>query len=238
MDNSPLKGLPAEIRNNIYELALTQDGPVMLGKEDSSWSWRRISDTKTQPLALTKTCKAIHSECTQLFYSINTFILRVGANISQYGLRLMVHRFRMGIGAANFSALRDVKVDFGEFSYQGRNGLFLMDLQHFLPWWPRLLFSVPDVDALRIKFSTSADASSGSFNSDHELSLIKLADDWDAISDKLDEEHRTMLFHARSPKDRHQCEAFGHLVKFVKSNRQVVLDMEKHRSGKILPEQD
>jgi hypothetical protein len=238
MDNSPLKGLPAEIRNNIYELALTQEGPVMLRKEDSSWSWRRIKDTKTQPLALTRTCKAIRSECTQLFYSINTFIMRVGSNISQYGFRLMVHRFRAGIGAANFSALRDVKVDFGEFSYQGRNGLFLMDLQHFLPRWPRLLLSVPDVDAFRIKFSTSADASSGSFYSDHELSLIKLADDWDAISDELDEKRKTMLLNARSPKDTRQCEEFDDLIKFMKSNRHVVLDMEKRSSGKVVPEQD
>ncbi|KAK4554393.1 hypothetical protein LTR86_008601 [Recurvomyces mirabilis] len=72
MENSPLSRLPAELRSQIYELALTVAQPIEIKLQH---------DTKTVkaagvPLALTSTCRSIRKETLKLFYSINKFVLR------------------------------------------------------------------------------------------------------------------------------------------------------------------
>lgn len=62
---SPLLRLPAELRNRIYELALTRQGPRKMIK-----AWDRPG---RQP-GLTRTCRAIRAEALPIFYSINEFL--------------------------------------------------------------------------------------------------------------------------------------------------------------------
>lgn len=58
---SPLFRLPGELRNKIYEYALTKRHPVLVNSEGF----------KVPPLLLT--CHAIRSEALSLFYILNTF---------------------------------------------------------------------------------------------------------------------------------------------------------------------
>lgn len=74
MDCSPLNRLPAELRNEIYELVLTAPGPIFTrySYKDDNW----ICDMRFKYgnlLAITQTCKRIHTECEGVFFSLNTF---------------------------------------------------------------------------------------------------------------------------------------------------------------------
>jgi hypothetical protein len=193
---------------------------------------------ETHAIALAKTCRAIRSECTQLFYATNTFVLHVDPNIGAYSVRQMVVEFHNGIGARNFSALRDFTVDFGDFTCRGWDGTPVMDLQHSLPSWLSALLPLPNVDAFHIRFSTSVDASSGTYHHDHELSVIKPADDWATISNKLIEKRKAMLSDAKTLTDTYACVVFDRLINYMKHNRPVVVDMTKRSSGKAVSERD
>ncbi len=83
MDNSPLKRLPAELRNEISKLVLDHDGclqvrynewPARLVIEDSAYhsnpSW-----PDPYRLALAQTCKQLRGETKGLFFSTNYFIV-------------------------------------------------------------------------------------------------------------------------------------------------------------------
>ncbi|KAF2171132.1 hypothetical protein M409DRAFT_19102 [Zasmidium cellare ATCC 36951] len=67
MDNSPLNKLSAELRNQIYELALTSDNPVS------------ISDGSAVQPPLTRTCKQIRSESLLLSYGLNSITAIISA---------------------------------------------------------------------------------------------------------------------------------------------------------------
>ena len=84
MDKSPLQELPAELRNQIYELALYErEGVgVCVTPQSAHIGWERKGELEARlpvrlgnPLALTMTCKAIREESLGLFYSINRFTL-------------------------------------------------------------------------------------------------------------------------------------------------------------------
>lgn len=71
MDASPLNKLPAELRNNIYELALHNPGGIDI---DVMFANKIITAQASQQLlALTETCKQIRQESLPLFYATNTF---------------------------------------------------------------------------------------------------------------------------------------------------------------------
>ncbi|KAK5115850.1 hypothetical protein LTR85_009444 [Meristemomyces frigidus] len=81
MDHSPLARLPAELRNEIYELALTQaEAVVDIGQR---WEWRARGGGIYQvtsigeALAITKTCKQIRQESASIFFSTNTFDIKL-----------------------------------------------------------------------------------------------------------------------------------------------------------------
>lgn len=80
MENSPLAKLPAELRNNIWELALRADKPVEVTGDyyieappvDFKLAPNQVQEM-AKALALTQTCRQIHSECILLFFHVNTF---------------------------------------------------------------------------------------------------------------------------------------------------------------------
>lgn len=76
METSRLGKLSAEIRNHIYELALTQDEPINITSNEVPFGRQRLSryNKNQHPLALALTCRQAHHECLQLFYASNSFI--------------------------------------------------------------------------------------------------------------------------------------------------------------------
>ncbi|EME43904.1 hypothetical protein DOTSEDRAFT_71643 [Dothistroma septosporum NZE10] len=74
MDHSPLKKLPAELRNQIAELVLHHEGDFQITHEDCKhFKLRPNSNHPAHPHGLASTCKQLHHECMQLFYSLNEF---------------------------------------------------------------------------------------------------------------------------------------------------------------------
>ncbi|KAK4965487.1 hypothetical protein LTR42_012243 [Elasticomyces elasticus] len=72
MENSPLKKLPAELRNSIYELALWQSGGISIGliQTPQGFRWR------SKAPALPSVCRQLRRETVEMFYSINRFTIR------------------------------------------------------------------------------------------------------------------------------------------------------------------
>ena len=73
MERSPLARLPAELRNDIYELVL--QAPNTIEVVFTEFGTVRARNAR---LALTATCYAIRSETLTLYYSLNHFVLQTG----------------------------------------------------------------------------------------------------------------------------------------------------------------
>ncbi|KAK6393644.1 hypothetical protein LTR65_002516 [Meristemomyces frigidus] len=73
MDSSPLGGLPPELRNNIYELALQPDHQIKIWLVSEGLEHKLGSKGHANTFALTRVCRQMRAESSQLFYSLNTF---------------------------------------------------------------------------------------------------------------------------------------------------------------------
>jgi hypothetical protein len=119
MDASPLSRLPAEIRNIIYKLALQSSSTLKLAYSCIRDSAFRAElplldfDNRRNITALTRTCRAIRAESTQLFYSINTFQISIPVFASPTNLRRALKGFFAGIAPHHISAMRSIVVDLG-----------------------------------------------------------------------------------------------------------------------------
>ncbi|GIZ47088.1 hypothetical protein CKM354_001018900 [Cercospora kikuchii] len=71
MENSSLNKLSAELRNEIYELVLAQDKPLVICSEHPN-----PDSTAIQP-PLTRVCRQIRAEALELFYYCNTFVIEM-----------------------------------------------------------------------------------------------------------------------------------------------------------------
>lgn len=71
MENSSLNRLSAELRNEIYELVLAQDKPLVICSEHPN-----PDSTAVQP-PLTRVCRQIRAEALELFYYCNTFVIEM-----------------------------------------------------------------------------------------------------------------------------------------------------------------
>lgn len=110
----PIFKLPAEVLNQIWELALARPDPIELYCNDDS-SWERRSYTRDLPInitALSQTCWYLRQHTSSMFFAVNTFILhpRLPEQIP-----VDLHAFCVGVGKANFIALKQVTVDLGHF---------------------------------------------------------------------------------------------------------------------------
>lgn len=70
MENSPFNNLSAELRNEIWQLALKSDTPLAIGGTSAH------GPTAAQP-PLTRVCKQIRLETIKMFYCSNTFAMEM-----------------------------------------------------------------------------------------------------------------------------------------------------------------
>ncbi|KAK5124197.1 hypothetical protein LTR85_001900 [Meristemomyces frigidus] len=129
MENSPFAKLAPELRNRIYELALTLPKRIVIVRRSFSPSTFRQepANARYQPLALAMTCRVINEECQQLFYAANAFELR--AALHSNGTTTL-GGFCETIGGRNSAALRSVTVDAHE--------VYLVDPSHIALYSGRL----------------------------------------------------------------------------------------------------
>lgn len=122
MENSPLMKLPAELRNDIYELVLTRARPIELEYDHDRrrvivdiWDDAEQASVKPSPsgylTALPSTCRALRTECSSLIYTNNTFtfynVIYPGFAVDYFGV------FSDTIGKQNTDELRSVIFDAG-----------------------------------------------------------------------------------------------------------------------------
>lgn len=108
MDQSPLKKIAPELRNQIYELVLTASGPIAFRFSEKDQTW--ICDLKHRYgdlLAITETCRAIHSECKEMVYALNTFELKT----PQGDVYTAIDRFLPFIDHSAFALMRSIVFD-------------------------------------------------------------------------------------------------------------------------------
>ncbi|KAK4539388.1 hypothetical protein LTR36_010989 [Oleoguttula mirabilis] len=118
MDASPLQRLAPELRNRIWELALTQADPVKVhgknGRNVAEPGALAITTTDSHPLALRQTCRQISSECGRLFYIHNSFTFPATFFDHLAGSKTPVCQplsaLAAIIGAENAAVIRAVKV--------------------------------------------------------------------------------------------------------------------------------
>lgn len=87
MNNSPFARLAPELRNHIYELALTDDAPVVVKGHipASAFGPPQVwALTNSRQLALTQTCGQIREETVQMFHTSNAFTVLVRTKPCQY----------------------------------------------------------------------------------------------------------------------------------------------------------
>lgn len=72
---SPLFKLPAELRNTVYRLVLTGEGPLTVKKDEIG-----------NLMALLRTCKQTREEASSIFYSENRFIFPLDGRSIDAGL--------------------------------------------------------------------------------------------------------------------------------------------------------
>lgn len=141
MDQSPLNKIAAELRNQIYELVLTAPGPISgrFSFKDQTWIFdlkHRYGDL----LAITRTCKAIHSECDQMIWSLNTFgIDTTRSEYLYYNLRL----FRSFMGAGAAALVRSIAFDIGTLDTKDWD------------WLDLLMVPTPQVSLLQAKMGSA-----------------------------------------------------------------------------------
>ncbi|KAK3686761.1 hypothetical protein LTR37_019511 [Vermiconidia calcicola] len=119
MDNSPLRTLPAELRNNIYELVLYRPECIAISKENGRLQLQ--SEHQFEHItALTATCSEIRGEASPIFFAINRFKLltdqfsrkRSLSDIEARG-RAFLLRCAKSIGQRNIQSLRHVEIHIG-----------------------------------------------------------------------------------------------------------------------------
>lgn len=114
MDNSPLARLPAELRNDIYELALRQEEPVIIDGCD-----KHAAVIPPRAMGITQTRKDIRAETAGVFYALNTFTVRHPTS-SFAG-------FLDSIGQSSTKAMRSIVLDGGVACYETWGEKYLKD---------------------------------------------------------------------------------------------------------------
>ena len=109
MSKFPFTSLPAELRNQIYKLALRGEDPVAIAKTPPDSKAVSVSIKElNEPVALTKAHRPIRQESTQLYYAINTFALQSRRCDAAKTLK----SFLENIGTANAQSLRSIQLSF------------------------------------------------------------------------------------------------------------------------------
>jgi len=135
MDESPLGRLAPELRNRIYELALTQERPIiMLYTHDPRYGRGQVRQAKPSTphlLALPGTCKQARSEALQLLYACNAFKLRISSDGWQEdGIYCSALQQLAGsIGRPNLRVVARLVLDIGKLTREMYDELILVITQ-------------------------------------------------------------------------------------------------------------
>ncbi|KAK3074110.1 hypothetical protein LTR53_003757 [Teratosphaeriaceae sp. CCFEE 6253] len=125
MENSPLEGLPQELRDKIYKLVLTQELPLTIPlypshaqPSDPDLLERRTPRTSLtkDTLAITRVCKATHADTAELFFKSNNFAIDAYCDdrwaIELADLADMIAAaftaFATAVGSGNAAAIREL----------------------------------------------------------------------------------------------------------------------------------
>ncbi|EME79170.1 uncharacterized protein MYCFIDRAFT_177814 [Pseudocercospora fijiensis CIRAD86] len=108
--------LSAELRNEIYELALKQKEDQAVGITIDS-STNRLTTRAKNATALTRTCKQINQESSAMFYAVNNFVISKGPGPETKGKKKnqthevqILERFLKSIGPKNCAVLLHLDV--------------------------------------------------------------------------------------------------------------------------------
>ena len=96
VQNSRLLQLPSELRNRIYEFALTQPNAIRLP----------LGQSERDKRALLRTCHQIHDEAVGIYYGNNAFVADCGA----WFLNVDLISWLRGLGWKKRIMLRDVRL--------------------------------------------------------------------------------------------------------------------------------
>ncbi|KAK5118254.1 hypothetical protein LTR85_008234 [Meristemomyces frigidus] len=117
--SSPLLRMPGELRNDIFELALTYSKPIVTSL---SLEQKLVMQFSPDILALTQTCRQVYHECAGLFVSCNDFLVIGRAHLTDIDSKLQcsgeetayalgpLNAFLSRIGSLNAKALTAVSV--------------------------------------------------------------------------------------------------------------------------------
>lgn len=77
MERSPFQRLPAELRNSIYERALSAPGPISgrYSHKDAAWTFE-LTFKYGITLGITRTCRQIYNESKDLVFALNSFEIK------------------------------------------------------------------------------------------------------------------------------------------------------------------
>ena len=137
MDRSPYSRLPQELRDHIYQYVLVIPEGVQVDLAPLSWTkqpWRSRSHGSNVPylvkgeaakhkhlLALTRTCKEIHSQIGGMFYKKNRFILSRHARRDEDYWKAFCRAICAWtdlLAPDNHTSLKQVAVDLGDWDNQ------------------------------------------------------------------------------------------------------------------------
>jgi hypothetical protein len=109
MENSPLSKLSAELRNNIAEMALYQEGAITVADQVGCEICQEGPKEKQffrHGVALAYTCKEMRDSYTKMFFSINTFAFEAKCCHCFFNVR----RFKRAVGRDNFKVVRSYEM--------------------------------------------------------------------------------------------------------------------------------
>lgn len=118
MDDSPLRKLSPELRNTIAEMALFHSADMVIyGKPPCRYR-----------LGFAQTCRELHQDYTQLFFSVNSFVLCTsnGKMISS------IRDFENCIGPSNTQALGSIAVQLNQNLFRRRSRHITVAIENLL----------------------------------------------------------------------------------------------------------
>lgn len=109
---SPFQKLPPELRLLIFEYTITCPAPVILEKRGNG-IWNMRCD-RSHVTAITRICKQLRHECGDLFYTCNTFVIKL-CDKSKTGAEEAQHfvRWFESLNQDQAKALRAITIEVG-----------------------------------------------------------------------------------------------------------------------------
>lgn len=131
MDDSPLARLPQELRNYVYELAVTSDKPIRVSTEILP---------RWQAPGLLQCCHQSRNEASGIYFGGNTFSVNANAVLNtRERMHYLLETWLLALGPTTRSLVRHIRLDDEHCTHQdevhGRIAFFklCMDRRGVLP---------------------------------------------------------------------------------------------------------